>query len=370
MNLIFVLANHSAVRVCASSFNDVANITKPVGNAHFSENIDFIDLFLRKDVSSVSRGRAFLWLCYHYLEAPSADSDEDYDDEGPANPFADHRRGNSPTFVFLSEAEVAQENVDPEEEKILAEKLVAQRADKLRIQGAKESNKDKGPSKLSVAGSVAGDEEDEVVASIEETKPKGKRGSRKIKASLITKERKAAADKPRRSRLKDPIHEREPHSPVPAPQSDDEYDQYPSQSEYGLRCLNSSQSLNTYSDVVSSTRNQYPQRQHQYQPQLEPHSNSQLPYRTISSRTPEPASIHRSHRHRYSPYMRSPVTYDAHYKYPQHKSRRPRPPPAPLRSMLQRKAVIIDSITHHTHKCMFCRGLARHHNDRSAHGLR
>jgi len=34
-----------------------------------------------------------------------------------------------PTFIFLSESEVAQENVDPDDEKILDEKLVLQRID-------------------------------------------------------------------------------------------------------------------------------------------------------------------------------------------------------------------------------------------------
>lgn len=191
-------------------------------------------MFLRKDVSSLSRGRAFLWLCYHYLEART-DSDEDYDEEGPSNPFADHRRGNTPIFVFLSKAEVAQENVDPAEEKLLAEKLVAQRAEKLRIQGAKESNKDKGPSKLSVAGSTAGDEEDEIV---EEAQPKVKRSSRKSKASLI-KEKKAAADKARRSKAKEPILELV-SSPVPLPRSDDDYDRYISQSEFRFWRLDTS----------------------------------------------------------------------------------------------------------------------------------
>jgi Ino eighty subunit 1 len=236
MNLIFVLASHSAVRIyIRSSPSDVSNSIQSIGLAHFSENIDFIDLFIRKDVSSVSRGRAFLWLCYHYLEAPSTDGDDDYDEEGPANPFADHRRGNIPTFVLLSESEIMQENVDPEEEKILAGKLVAQRAEKLRIQGAKESNKDKGPGKISVAGSVVGDEEDEIAPSAEEAKPKGKRGSGKIKASLATKERKAVAEKLRQTRLKDQTRELEVHSPVPAPRSDDEYIQFPSQSRLPFR---------------------------------------------------------------------------------------------------------------------------------------
>lgn len=214
-----------AIQGCVSFLyhpNSLSNSTQYIGITHFSENVDFIDLFLRKDVSSLSRARAFLWLCYHYLEARS-DSDEDYDEEGTANPFADHRRGNTPSFIFLSKAEVSHENVDPQEEKLLAEKLVAQRAEKLRIQGAKD--KEKGPGKISVAGSVAGDEEDEIV---EETQPKAKRSSRKTKASLI-KEKKAAADKARRSKAKEPIQERVP-SPIHVPQSDDEYDRHLSQS--------------------------------------------------------------------------------------------------------------------------------------------
>ncbi|KAF9457100.1 hypothetical protein BDZ94DRAFT_1326526 [Collybia nuda] len=290
MNLIFVLANHSA----------------PIGSAHFTENLDFIDLFLRKDVSSVSRGRAFLWLCYHYLEVPSTNNDDDYDDEGLANPFADQRRGNTPTFIFLSETEVAQENVDPEDEKTLAEKLVAQRAEKLRIQGTKESNKDKSLSKPLVVGSVVGDEEDRAIANTEENKPKGKRGTAKAKASLVVKEKKATTEKPPRSRLIETLHE----TGFPLFRSDDEYDVYSSQR------------------VVGGARNQYPRRQPQHQD--EPQADLRSPYHKISAITPESPSIHHSKRHRYSPYVRSPTIYDKYLN----KSYRPRPP-APSRSMLQ-----------------------------------
>ncbi|KAG5639376.1 hypothetical protein H0H81_003520 [Sphagnurus paluster] len=183
MNLVFVFANHST----------------PIGHLHFGDNLDFIDLFLRENISSVSRARAFLWLCYHYLESPLASSDDDYDDDGPSNPFADSRRGNTPTFMYLSDSEIGQENVDPENEKVLGQKLVAQRAEILKTQGAKETVKQGKP----LDGIVIGDEEDE--SPISGAKPKVKRAA-PGKAKSTTKEakeKKAASAALRRSRLKE-----------------------------------------------------------------------------------------------------------------------------------------------------------------------
>lgn len=204
---------------------------QPIGHLHFSENLDFIDLFLRDNVSSLSRAQAFLWLCYHYLEAPLADSDDDYDDDGPSNPFTENRRGNTPTFVFLSDAEVEQENVDPEEEKDLATKLVAQRAEILRTQGAKEATKASG--KTSGAGSVMGDDDEEPVSIPEEAKPKAKRGAVNPRNSATAKEKKAAAAALRRLRLKEAkAKERQQLLAVPVVESDEEYDTPAPQSEH------------------------------------------------------------------------------------------------------------------------------------------
>jgi Ino eighty subunit 1 len=188
-------------------FTDFSS-TQAISQAHFSNHLDFVDIFLRSDISSLSRAHAFLWLCYHYLEAPSTDSDDNYDDEGPSNPFADQRRGNMPSFVFLSEAEAAQENNDPLEEITLAGKLVAQRAEILRSHEEKESNK-----ALITASAMTLGGDEEVVPDNTETKMKGRRGSAKAKAS--NSKVKKAAGKSRRSKLKEEIAEGEMGTPAP-----------------------------------------------------------------------------------------------------------------------------------------------------------
>jgi hypothetical protein len=71
--------------------------------------------------SSLSRARAFLWLAFHYHEAPSA------------NPFdcphAKLRPGLVPELVPLTDEEFELENVDPEDERDYATKMT-----KLRIE--------------------------------------------------------------------------------------------------------------------------------------------------------------------------------------------------------------------------------------------
>ncbi|GLB36350.1 putative ino80 chromatin remodeling complex [Lyophyllum shimeji] len=296
MNLIFVFANHSA----------------PIGHLHFSDNLDFIDLFLRQNVSSLSRARAFLWLCYHYLESPVMDNDEDYDGDGQLNPFADSRRGNAPTFTFLSDAEMAQENADPEEEKALAEKLVAQRLEIVRSHGAKETVKQ---TKSSAAGSVIDDDEEASVQNTEEVKSKGKRGAGKTKSSAGAKGKKAIAKELGRRRSKDEkAAEREISTPPVALESDGEYDILSSRS------------------TAPVTQSRYPHHQYRYQTQSRSGPNHNL-HRYLSSATPEPPSARRFH-HRYSPYPESPRAADQskHHRT----SHRPRHvPPAAPRSMLQ-----------------------------------
>jgi Ino eighty subunit 1 len=92
-----------------------------VAHDHFgSQDIDFLDLFLPIKISSPSRARAFLWLAFHYHEAPSV------------NPFDDQHAkkhiGLIPELVPLSEEEFEKENVDQEDERIYAAKMT-----KLRI---------------------------------------------------------------------------------------------------------------------------------------------------------------------------------------------------------------------------------------------
>jgi Ino eighty subunit 1 len=68
-----------------------------------------LDLFLPRDLSSVDRARAFLWLIYHYLESPK-----------PPNPFDDEysrkNLGKAPFLRYLSDAAMEKENVDTPEE--------------------------------------------------------------------------------------------------------------------------------------------------------------------------------------------------------------------------------------------------------------
>ncbi|KAF8167905.1 hypothetical protein B0H34DRAFT_683618 [Crassisporium funariophilum] len=154
-NLIFVLAHH----------------TGPVGQSHFHGDLDFIDLFIRTDVSSASRARAFLWLCYNYLELPS--TEDDYDEEAPPNPFSDPaKKSTPPSFSFLLPGE--QENQESEEDLILSEKLVAQRTRIIQTQGTKESVKTS--NKASVNGSIMGDDEEQPIPPPQDVKGKGKRG--------------------------------------------------------------------------------------------------------------------------------------------------------------------------------------------------
>lgn len=169
----------------------LADYTYHIGKTHFSEQLDFIDLFVRTDVSSLSRARAFLWVCYNYLENLS--TDDDYDEESVPNPFADQRLVNEPSFCLLTPEEIALENVDSEEEKTLAEKLIAQRDHIVKAQAAKETIKE-----------TIG-EDDEMVPSPAEDKLKRKGKARAFDWGTriaAAKERKAAADKRRRERIK------------------------------------------------------------------------------------------------------------------------------------------------------------------------
>ncbi|KAH9898570.1 hypothetical protein C8Q73DRAFT_744483 [Cubamyces lactineus] len=94
VNLIFIFANHATA----------------IARKHFEPRtaVDFLDLFTPVPISSESRARAFLWLCYHYHEAPST------------NPFTDEfAAGNlerAPRLIALTPEQAAAENVDTQEE--------------------------------------------------------------------------------------------------------------------------------------------------------------------------------------------------------------------------------------------------------------
>ncbi|KAJ8520919.1 hypothetical protein ONZ45_g2309 [Pleurotus djamor] len=195
-NLIFVMANHSV----------------PLGQAHFPDELEFLDLFLPIRMSSVSRARAFLWLCYHYLESSNVDNDDDYDTESTAqdNPFSDQHRdpGRLPALIPLSSEEAEAENQDTEAENQIAEKLVNQRADIIKSHASK-----------ATSGDIVMEEEDQAsIAS--DVKPKASRRSAPTGATAAlsrtaaAKEKKANADRLRRERLKREKLERESHPSV------------------------------------------------------------------------------------------------------------------------------------------------------------
>lgn len=101
VNLIFVLAQYS----------------QRITELHFPYGHDFYDLIMRTELSSKSRGQAFLWLMWHYLQS-------DFTEEGcEENPFGagvdyDMHVSNQgvPKMIELTPAEEAAENVDPPEE--------------------------------------------------------------------------------------------------------------------------------------------------------------------------------------------------------------------------------------------------------------
>ncbi|KAM5538199.1 hypothetical protein V8D89_008086 [Ganoderma adspersum] len=94
VNLIFVFANHSPT----------------IARTHFPPRvaIDFLDLFTPVRISSKSRARAFLWLCYHYHEALSPNPFSDPDSEDPPDKV--------PPFDHFTDAQATAENIDTPEE--------------------------------------------------------------------------------------------------------------------------------------------------------------------------------------------------------------------------------------------------------------
>jgi len=136
---------------------------------------------MRRDVSSSSRSRAFLWLCYNYLESPTSE-DDDYDTESTPNPFSDSEDHSSPPiFQFLTPEEIAEENKESPEDLLITEKLLSRRTRILRTHSAKEA--EKGSNVASVNGSVMGDDEEPAPFPAQEDEPKSKN---KRTASTVT----------------------------------------------------------------------------------------------------------------------------------------------------------------------------------------
>ncbi|KAF8912859.1 hypothetical protein CPB84DRAFT_1759689 [Gymnopilus junonius] len=189
-NLIFVLAHHSG----------------PVGQSHFEGRLEFIDLFIRTELSSASRAQAFLWLCYYYL------------DKMPANPFSDPGQLSlPPPLTSLTYDQAALENQESSEDVSVTAKLIAQRHRIVESHIAKDAGKLS--AKVSVNGSVAGDEEGSVNGVLEDAKLKPKRSAPVFRSKTGAK-RNAAGEKKMVTRSEKP-EEQEFTSIIPGLDDDD-----------------------------------------------------------------------------------------------------------------------------------------------------
>lgn len=111
VNLIFILATY-APRVDEKFFTDTGK--------------DFFDLLMDESLSSESRGRAFLWLMWAYLES---DLSPEALRRNPFGPGSGEDGLKVPGFKTLTAEEMAKENVDNEIEKEFGEKMTKERLD-------------------------------------------------------------------------------------------------------------------------------------------------------------------------------------------------------------------------------------------------
>lgn len=105
VNLIFVLAQYAP----------------KISEMHFDVPRDFFDLVMKPGLSSKSRGTAFLWLMWWYLESDFTTED------ALKNPYGAGRRSRdgdplempikTPQFEILTEEQAELENVDTQEER-------------------------------------------------------------------------------------------------------------------------------------------------------------------------------------------------------------------------------------------------------------
>lgn len=144
---------------------------------------------MRTDLSSESRAKAFLWLCFNYLESPALDNEDDYDNDFNVNPFGDPRKDGKLSLVHLTAEEAALENLDPPDELKLAEKLIEHRRNLLR--GFQ--SKDKTAS--SASGSVVGDRDDTPGLIGEEINPVSKGKQKRENPPTVKNLRTAAKDR-------------------------------------------------------------------------------------------------------------------------------------------------------------------------------
>ncbi|ANB14760.1 Ies1p [Sugiyamaella lignohabitans] len=108
INLLFLLSTYAS----------------KVEETYFTDNFEFFDLIMNKELSSESRARAFLWLVYAYLETDGSR------EQLLANPFGVGQQDGQriPALRRLSPEEVELENVDPISEKEFGAEMTKVRA--------------------------------------------------------------------------------------------------------------------------------------------------------------------------------------------------------------------------------------------------
>ena len=158
----------------------------------FAHRFDFLDVFLKRELSSASRARAFLWICFNYLENPGSATD-DYDEEEKPNPFAEPTKNAAPFLATLTEEERLLENVDTAEEQALAKKLLEDRDKNVKAHAAKEA--EKGETK------VEGDDvHDQTMSALSDSETKQK-GRKKVTKGAGEKSKRTKVEKTSRKEM-------------------------------------------------------------------------------------------------------------------------------------------------------------------------
>lgn len=120
-------AQKSQLRPCTNPINLIfifVLCSARISSLHFNSSFEFIDLFTKESFSSQSRARAFLWLCWHYLETDGSA------EIAMKNPFNSEHVDNplsAPALDSITEEEAAQENIDTPTELEYAIKMAEER---------------------------------------------------------------------------------------------------------------------------------------------------------------------------------------------------------------------------------------------------
>lgn len=116
VNLIFILSQYAP----------------KISETHFTSSIDFFDLVIRPTLSSASRARAFLWLMWWYLESDFTAESAKANPFGPGefeegNPFNEEVARKVPALELITEEQGNTENIDPDEERLFADRMQKER---------------------------------------------------------------------------------------------------------------------------------------------------------------------------------------------------------------------------------------------------